>query len=83
MNRKVSVMKESAAGTSEDFGLESLWAVEVCAECGRPIILGEARGLCPSCRALPAPPAPARISAAETRRAGQAGQRDPRLRDVA
>ncbi len=75
-------MSEHGAETSEDFGLVSHWAVDVCRECGAPIMLGEGRGLCPSCRALPAAPPPTRIAASEQSVEEQVPARE-RLRDVA
>jgi uncharacterized Zn finger protein (UPF0148 family) len=76
-------MSEHGAEMSEDFGLVSHWAVDVCSECGAPIMLGEGRALCPSCRALPLSAPPARIDAGAAQRVEEQAPAPQRLRDVA
>lgn len=76
-------MSEHGAEMGGDLSLVSHWAVDVCSECGTPIMLGEPRGLCPSCRALPASPPPTRITASEKRGIEEQAPVRERLRDVA
>jgi hypothetical protein len=72
----------------EDRTLERLWGVDTCAACGAPIMLGEGRGMCASCKALPTPaaaPTMAAVAAVEVPGAWKpaAGLPGDALRDVA